>query len=134
MSKCKTKAFKTDLGTFRHNQAYPGIIQEYSGTFGTLCNPGIEPWYIQNPDIFSTGSIFRTLAYSQPGIFRTPVYSERWHIQNLRHIQKAVKHLRGSVLPKWLTVIIIFINYNYFRSITLPRSPVHEINIMNLQV
>ena len=26
MSKCKTKAIRTDLGTFRHNQAYPGIF------------------------------------------------------------------------------------------------------------
>ena len=41
MGKCKTKAIQTDLGTFRHNQAYPGIIQAYSGIFKTLCNPGI---------------------------------------------------------------------------------------------
>ena len=38
MGKQKTKDIQTDLGTFRHNQAYPGIIQvtmEY-----------LEPWYI----------------------------------------------------------------------------------------
>ena len=38
MGKRKTKAIQTDLGTFRHNQAYPGIIQvtmEY-----------LETWYI----------------------------------------------------------------------------------------
>ena len=29
MGKCKIKAVQTDLGTFRHNQAYPGIIQAY---------------------------------------------------------------------------------------------------------
>ena len=43
-----------------------------------------------------------TLTYSEPeayleprdihnsGTFRTPLYSERWHIQNLRHIQNPV--------------------------------------------
>ena len=30
MGKCKTKAIKTDLGTFRHNEVFPGIIQAYS--------------------------------------------------------------------------------------------------------
>ena len=38
MGKCKIKAIQTDLGTFRHNQAYPGIIQNI---FKTLCNRGI---------------------------------------------------------------------------------------------
>ena len=33
MSKFKTKAIQTDLGTFRHTQSYPGIIQAYSGIF-----------------------------------------------------------------------------------------------------
>ena len=41
MVKCKAKAIQTDLGTFRHNQAYPGIIQACSGTFKALCDPGI---------------------------------------------------------------------------------------------
>ena len=66
MGKCKTKAIQTDLGTFRHNQTYPGIIQAYSGKFRTLCYP----------DIFKTG-ISRTLTYSEPG-----AYSEPWHIHN----------------------------------------------------
>ena len=30
MDKRKTEAIQTHLGTFRHNQAYPGIIQAYS--------------------------------------------------------------------------------------------------------
>ena len=30
MGKCKTEAIQTDLGIFRHNQAYSGIIQAYS--------------------------------------------------------------------------------------------------------
>ena len=39
MSKCKAKAIQTDLGTFRHGQAYPRIIQAYSGIFRTMVNP-----------------------------------------------------------------------------------------------
>ena len=35
------EAIQTDLGIFRHNQAYPGIIQTCSGIFKTFCNPGI---------------------------------------------------------------------------------------------
>ena len=49
MGKCKTKAIQTDLGIFRHNQAYPGIIQAYPKLCVTLAY--LEPWYIQNPDI-----------------------------------------------------------------------------------
>ena len=41
MGKCKTKAIQTNLGTFKHYQAYPRISQAYSGIFRTLCNPGI---------------------------------------------------------------------------------------------
>ena len=70
MGKCKTKAIQTDLGTFRHNQAYLGIIQTYSGIFRKLTY--LEPWYIQNPDIIRIRSIFRT----------TLVYSEQRYIQN----------------------------------------------------
>ena len=41
IGKCKTKAIQRDLGTFRHNRAYPKTIQGYSGIFRTLCNPGM---------------------------------------------------------------------------------------------
>ena len=41
MGECKTKAVQANLGTFRHNQTYPGTIQAYSGTFVTLCYPDI---------------------------------------------------------------------------------------------
>ena len=68
MGKCKTKTIQEGLGTFRHNQVYPGIIHAYSG-------------------------IFRNLTYLQLWCIRTPVYSERWNIQNSRHIQNPVKHL-----------------------------------------
>ena len=50
MGKCKTKAIHTDLGIFRDNQAYLGIIQAYSDKSRTLCNPGI----------------FRTVVYPEP--------------------------------------------------------------------
>ena len=40
MDKCKTKIIQTDLGTFRDNEPYLGIIQAYSGKLRTLCNPG----------------------------------------------------------------------------------------------
>ena len=69
MGKCKIKAIQIDLGTFGYNQAYPGIIQACSKP---LCNLGIirdavypEPWHIQNQEYIQN-----------PGIFRTPVYSE----------------------------------------------------------
>ena len=81
MGKCKPKAIQTDLGTFRYNQAYLGNIQTYSGTFKTLCNPGMfrtvvypEPCHIQNQKHIHNS-----------GIFRTPVYSKRWNIQIPTH-------------------------------------------------
>ena len=36
MDECKAKAIQTNLGTFRHNETYPGIIQAYSGIFRIL--------------------------------------------------------------------------------------------------
>ena len=74
MSKCKVKAIHTDLSTFRNIQAYPGINQAYLKHCITLAY--LEPWYIQNPEIFRTRSIFRILVYSEPpyiqsaGIFK----------------------------------------------------------------
>ena len=41
MGKHNTKPIQTDLGTFRHNQTFPGNIQAYSGIFRTLCYPDI---------------------------------------------------------------------------------------------
>ena len=76
MGKCKTNAIQTDLYTFRHNQAYPGIIQAYSKPCATLAylEPGIsrtvtysksetysEPRYIQNSGIFKFLHLFRHL-------------------------------------------------------------------------
>ena len=39
MSECKTKAIQKNIDTFRHNQTYPGIIQAYPDTLGTLLSP-----------------------------------------------------------------------------------------------
>ena len=35
-NKCKTKPIPTDLGTSRHNQTHPGIIQVYIGIFNRV--------------------------------------------------------------------------------------------------
>ena len=67
MGECKAKAIQANLGTFRHNQTYPRIIQAYSGIFRTLCYP----------DIFYNYGISRTLTYSEP-----EAYSEPRYIQN----------------------------------------------------
>ena len=50
MGERKAKAIQTNLGTFRHNQIYPGIVRVYSGIFRTLCYP----------------DIFRTVVYPEP--------------------------------------------------------------------
>ena len=50
MTECKIKSIQTNLGTFRHNQTYPGIIQAYSDIFITLSCPGI----------------FKTVVYPEP--------------------------------------------------------------------
>ena len=74
MGKYKTKAIQADLGIFRHNQTYSGIIQIYSESCVVLAYS--EPSYIQNSGIFRIRGILRTLAYSKT-----------WHIQNRTHIQ-----------------------------------------------
>ena len=64
MGECKAKAIQTNLGTFRHNKTHLGIIQAYLEPCITLTY--LKVWYIQNPDIFRTRTIFRTPAYSRP--------------------------------------------------------------------
>ena len=53
--------------------------------------------YIEHPAIFISRTIFRTLAYLE---LEAP--SEPWYIQNSRHTQNTVKHLRWKVLQKQL--------------------------------
>ena len=47
-----------------------------------------------------------------PNIFRTLTYSELWHMQNPRHIQNTVKHLRWNVLQKQLPSALSYISRN----------------------
>ena len=68
----QTNANQTNLGTFKHNQTYPGIIQAYSGKFRTLFYTDIfktvvcpEPWHIQNKKHIQNSSMFTTLVYSE---------------------------------------------------------------------
>ena len=109
----------------RHNLAYSAFIQAYSEPCVTLAYS--ELWYIQNPDIFKTRGIFRTL-----------LYPKLRHIQNERHIQKS-GHFRTlgysesstmERLEKQLTAIIIFASYNHFWNISFSCSLVHEINMI----
>ena len=53
--------------------------------------------YIEHSAIFISRTIFRTLAYLE-----LEASSEPWYIQNSRHIQNTVKHLRRNVLQKQL--------------------------------
>ena len=64
MGERKAKAIQTNLGTFRHNQIYPGIIQAYLEPCFTLTH--LKLWYIQIPNILRT----------------IEAYSETRHIQN----------------------------------------------------
>ena len=53
--------------------------------------------YIQNPSIFRTRSIFKTVVYSDPWHIQN-----QKHIQNPRHIQNTIKHLGWNVWQKQL--------------------------------
>ena len=98
MGECKTKAIQTNLGTFRHNQTYRGIIQAYLEPCHTLTY--LKLWYVQNADIF------RTLAYSQllyiqnPAVFRMVTYSKSEAYTEPCH-----------------TSTMKVTNYNYFRKV-----------------
>ena len=108
MGEYKAKAIQTNLGTFRHNQTYPGIIQAYSGIFRNLCYP----------NIFCNCGIFSNLLYSEP-----EAYSESWYIQKPAMLRTlAYSEFEAHSEPSHIydealiifTVIIIFTNYNYF--------------------
>ena len=64
MGKFKTKDIQTNLGTFRYNQTYPGIIQAYSKLYVTLA-------YIEEG------------AYWHTGTFTILVHLESLYIQNV---------------------------------------------------
>ena len=142
MGKCITKAIQTYLGTFRHNQAYPRIIQAYSVIIRTLCNLAYfmkllmlllvlivscifgtflypESWHVQNQKHIQNPSIFTILIYSEPwypSIFRMLAYSKP---------EACLEHCQTSEMKRFVNVVN---GYNYFRCISLPRSLLHEIN------
>ena len=73
MGKCKTKAIQADLGIFTHIHEYSETIQEvYSELCVNLTYPKL--WHIQNqrhienPGIFRTGGILRTLSNIYDGV------------------------------------------------------------------
>ena len=103
-------------GVIRHIQGLFRHIQAYSEPCITLAY--LETWYIQNLDIFRTRSIFRNLAYSQ-----------FWYIHKAGIIQTPEAY---SEPCQTSTLIITFTSYNYFRSISLLRSLLHEINMIFL--
>ena len=144
MGTCKAKAIQADIGIFthiptysdisRHNQTYSGIIQAY---FEPCVTPAYsEPWYIQNPGIFKTRDIFRTLVYPKlwhignqrliqnPGLFKTLGYSEPVAYSEPCQISAM------ECFEKQLTAIIIFASYNYFRNISFSCPLVHEIKMI----
>ena len=67
MGECKTKGIQTNLGTFRHNQAYPGIIYSYLGIFRTL----------SHRDIFKTVVHPELLTYSEPEAYSEPRFIQK---------------------------------------------------------
>ena len=131
MGKYKTKAIKWAYSRiFRHIQIYSGIIRHIQELFRHIQaypEPSVilaysEPPYIQKLSIIRTRSILRFL-----------VYSEAWHIQNLRHIQnpgisKTRSMSRTLVFSEpcetstmeCLTKIVS--SYNYFHNISFSRS------------
>ena len=137
MGKCKTKAIQTDLGTFRHNQSYPGIIQAYSSICKTLCNPGIfgsvvypELWHIQNkkhnynPDTFITlyiqnPRILRKLAYS-----KSEAYSEPCQTSTMKHSAKKINgsnHFCKWILFLYYKLVALYNSWNKYHEVVTPE-------------
>ena len=107
-------------------------IQAYSGIIRTLCNPDIfKTGEYPEPYISRNRSILRTLAQSQPwyiqnpGIFRTLVYSKS------EAYSEPCQTFTMKCFAKIVNGYNYFIKYNYFRSISLPRSLLHKINTKN---
>ena len=114
MGKRKIKAIEVDLCTFRHNHAYPGIIQAYSGMSKTLRNSDIfrivvypEHWQIQNHKHIQNPGILRTLVYSEPP------YIQNAGIFKIRGIFRTLSNIWDKRFAK------IGNDYNYFRKLQL---------------
>ena len=84
---------KSHSGRFRHIHTYSDIFrdnQAYSEPCVTLVNS--EPWYIYNSGIqnqrhIQNPGIIKTLLYQELWHIQNKVFSEPWYIQNQRHIQ-----------------------------------------------
>ena len=103
---------------FRHNQAYPGIIQACSGIFRTLHNPDIFRNLVE-PRIQNLGSV----AYSEPD-----AYSEPWHIQNPGVFRTLAysEPCQTSTMQHFAKIVN---GYNYFRNISISCSLLYEKNV-----
>ena len=115
MGECKTKAIQTNLGTFRHNQTCPGIIQAYSGIFRTLYFPNMfktvvcpEPWHIQNQKHIQNPDIFTKLVHSEPRYIQDAGIFKIWGIS------RTLSYIYDEALIIF-TAKIILTNCNYFR-------------------
>ena len=105
---------KSHSDRFRHIQAYPGIIQAYIGK-PCVTLVYLEPWSIQNHEVFRARSICRALAYSQPYYIQSPrtfrtlpyskseAYSELCQIYTMKHFAKTVNGYNCFCKLKLLT-------------------------------
>ena len=91
---------KSHSGRFRHIHTYSDIFrdnQAYSEPCVTLANS--EPWYIYNSGIqnqrhIQNPGIIRTLLYQELWHIQNKVFSEPWYIQNQRHTQNQ-RHIQN---------------------------------------
>ena len=82
--------------------------------------------------------ISRTLTYGEPKTYSQPryIHSEPYYIQNgsIFEIRSIFRTLSQTFTVKRFAKIVNGCNYFrkffFFRSVSLPRSPLHEINIM----
>ena len=96
---------------FRHIYSCSEIILAYSEPCVTPAYS--ESWYIQNPGIFSTRGICRTLAYSEPVIYPEPVaYSEPCQASTKEHFVKKI--LTAIVVSQIIIILAISAFHVYF--------------------
>ena len=100
----------------RHNQAYSGIIQAYSGPCLTLSYS--EIWHIHNPGTFKTRGIFRTLVYPKPWYIQNQIHLKSlWLLRTLRYSEpeRYLEPIQTSAMERYekqLTVVIVLASYN----------------------
>ena len=127
MAKCITKAIQTYLGTFRHNQAYPRIIQAYSAIIRTLCSLAYFMKLLMLLLVLIVPCIFRTLVYPESSHIQNqkhvqnPAYSQSWYTQNPRTLvyskpEAYPEHCQTFVMKRFVKVVN---DYDYFRKLFL---------------